>query len=128
VFNGYTTNDDDDASDAASLQFDGAPRLIDCLPDNLEYLEIHRSSGLILDQIQQLILTIQEGNRFRKLKHVKLRFSRNHTDPDNIQLSYDPAIIYIEIIFQSLENRIYDLIPAFNQGSHRVEAICSPNI
>ncbi|CAG9981558.1 unnamed protein product [Clonostachys byssicola] len=122
--NGDSPNSNDDASDASSLQLDGPPRLIDCLPDNLEYLEIHRSSELILDQIQQLILTIQEGHRFRKLKHVKLLLC--DTDPDKIQLNYDPSIVHIELISQSIENRIYDLIPAFNQGNHRVDAICSP--
>lgn len=124
LFNGYTPDNNDDASDAESLQLEGAPRLIDCLPDNLEYLEIHRSNELILGQIQQLILTIQEGHRFRKLKHVKLLFSDK--DPGKMQLNYDPSIVHIELISQSLENRIYDLIPAFNQGNHRVEAICSP--
>ncbi|CAH0043674.1 unnamed protein product [Clonostachys solani] len=121
-FNRYTPNNNDDASDAVSL--DRAPRLIDCLPDNLEYLEIHRSSELILDQIQQLILTIQEGHRFKRLNHIKLLLS--DIDPDKIELNYDPSIMHIELISQSLENRIYDLIPAFNQGNHRVEAICSP--
>jgi hypothetical protein len=123
-FNRYTPNNNDDASNAASPQLDTAPRLIDCLPDNLEYLEIHRSSELILDQIQQLILTIQEGNRFKKLKHIKLLLS--DIDPGKIQLNYDPSIIHIDLISQSLGNRIYDLIPVFNQGNHRVEAICSP--
>ncbi|CAH0046797.1 unnamed protein product [Clonostachys solani] len=124
-FNGYTVIGDTNTP-ARIPRVRGAPNLADCLPPNLESLEIHRCGEDILDQVQTLILEVQEGRSFRRLKCLRLLFDREDVNPDKVRLSFDPALIRIDIVFQSLQNRLYDLIPSYRKGDMRVDAISSP--
>ncbi|CAG9955503.1 unnamed protein product [Clonostachys rosea f. rosea IK726] len=104
-FNGYTVIGDTNTP-ARIPRVRGAPHLTDCLPDHLESLEIHRCGEDILDQVQTLILQVQEGRSFRRLKRLRLLFDREDVNPDKVRLSFDPAVIHIDIVFQSLQNRL----------------------
>ncbi|VUC32486.1 unnamed protein product [Clonostachys rosea] len=126
LFNGYTSLGAPYALSPRVPRVEGAPNLVDCLPENLESLEIHRCGEDILEQAQQLISVVQEGKSFKRLKRVRLLFDQEKVDPDKIRLSFDPAVIHVEIVFQSLRNRLFDLIPSSWEYGRRVDAISSP--
>ncbi|VUC24097.1 unnamed protein product [Clonostachys rosea] len=54
------------------LSFIEAPRIIDCLPENLEYLKIHGCTKDILEQARELISVA--GQRFKKLRYFGILF------------------------------------------------------
>lgn len=124
-FNGYTVIGDTNTP-ARIPRVRGAPDLADCLPDDLESLEIHRCGEDILDQVQTLIVKVQEGRSFRRLKRLRLLFDREDVNPDKVRLNFDPAVIHIDIVFQSLQNRLFDIIPRYRKGGRRADAISSP--
>ncbi|CAI6101157.1 unnamed protein product [Clonostachys chloroleuca] len=51
------------------LKVEGAPRMVDCLPDNLEHITIHSCGEAILDQLQELVKSACHG-RHKKLNYI----------------------------------------------------------
>ncbi|CAH0051319.1 unnamed protein product [Clonostachys solani] len=51
------------------LKVEGAPRMVDCLPDNLERITIHSCGEAILDQLQELVKSACQG-RLKKLNYI----------------------------------------------------------
>jgi hypothetical protein len=60
--------------DDIPLRFEEAPRLVDCLPDNLESLTIHACGPQISDQLEELVEIIAQGDRFKKLTYIVLLY------------------------------------------------------
>lgn len=56
------------------LKFEGAPRLVDCLPENLESLTIHSCGPQISDQLEELVQVTAQGDRFKKLSYIALLY------------------------------------------------------
>lgn len=77
----------DDAWRQTPLEVEGAPTLVQCLPDNLEQLEIHGCSGKILAQAQELLDAISSGSRFRRLRRVSLIFGAGWIKPSDVALT-----------------------------------------
>lgn len=95
---------------AAPLSVDNAPKMIDCLPPNLEYLQINYCGRSILPQMQEL-LDARAAGRFSRLRTIHLLFQQELISLNDINLRFDPAIVQVEMFLQSEENRDYDLIP-----------------
>ncbi|VUC26948.1 unnamed protein product [Clonostachys rosea] len=56
------------------LMFEGAPRLVDCLPENIESLTIHSCGPQILEQLEELVEALVLGGRFKNLTYIGLLF------------------------------------------------------
>ncbi|VUC22217.1 unnamed protein product [Clonostachys rosea] len=67
------------------LQIDGAPRLIECLPENLVELSIRDCGKAILDQAKELIGLIKRGKRFTNLRRIVLLFKAEIANLRDIQ-------------------------------------------
>lgn len=100
-------------SDDMPLQVDGAPRLIECLPSQLEYLEIHGCGKAILEQAQELIDAASAPDvDFPKLFHIKLLFNAEKIEAGEVTLRSASDTLALEIIYQKPEHRKYDLCPS----------------
>ncbi|VUC30904.1 unnamed protein product [Clonostachys rosea] len=88
---------------------DGAPRLVECIPDNLEHLEIHGCGKVILEQASELLGAIESGTRFKNLRRVRFLFNGEKIDPAEVQLSCSSPNVTLDVVFQSRHNRIYDV-------------------
>ncbi|CAH0051101.1 unnamed protein product [Clonostachys solani] len=55
-------------------RIEGAPRLIECLPESLVELSIRDCGKAILDQAKELMDTIEKGERFNNLRRIVLVF------------------------------------------------------
>ncbi|KAM0271369.1 hypothetical protein ACHAQH_009134 [Verticillium albo-atrum] len=91
------------------ISVEDAPRMIDCLPESLEFLQIHYCGKAVLPQAQELLDACAAG-RFPKLQHVRLLFNKELISSDDINLQYDSSLLQLEVYHQSEENRFYDLI------------------
>lgn len=100
-------------SDEMPLSVDGAPRLVDCLPPHLEYLEIHGCGKAILEQAQELIdaATADDGD-FSKLTRIKLLFNAEKIEPEEVNLRSGRGELGLKIIYQKPEHRKFDLCPS----------------
>lgn len=115
-------------SDELPLEVDSAPRLIECLPPQLEYLEIHGCGKAILDQAQELINAAGADDRdFPKLSRIRFLFNAERIQPDEVNLYSMCDTLALEIIFQKPEHRKYDLCPSYDiPGTEEwVHNICS---
>lgn len=84
---------------------EGAPTLVQCLPDNLEDLEIHSCWGKILEQAQELLDVAATGPRFRRLQRVALFFDKEKMETEDFGLSCKSTKTKLEIVFQTREER-----------------------
>ncbi|CAH0003894.1 unnamed protein product [Clonostachys byssicola] len=57
------------------LEIEGSARIIDCLPEGLEYLKISECGVMILEQVAELLNIVEQGHRFKRLAYVGLLFS-----------------------------------------------------
>ncbi|KAK7210772.1 hypothetical protein V2G26_017950 [Clonostachys chloroleuca] len=57
------------------LEIEGSARIIDCLPEGLEYLKISECGIMILEQVAELLNIVEQGHRFKRLAYVGLLFS-----------------------------------------------------
>lgn len=87
------------------LVVEGAPRLVQCLPDNLEDLEIHGCWGDILEQAQELLDVVATGARFRRLRRVALFFDKEKMETEDLGLSCKSPRTKLEVVFQTREER-----------------------
>jgi hypothetical protein len=61
-----------------------SPALLDCLPENLEYLLIHScGGGIIIDQVHSLLHAITQSGRFNKLTYFGILFNGWREDVPN---------------------------------------------
>ncbi|EGY17031.1 uncharacterized protein VDAG_08195 [Verticillium dahliae VdLs.17] len=86
-----------------------SPRMVDCLPENLEFLQIHACGKPVLPHAQELF-DARAAGRFPRLRHVRLLFNKELISSDDIDLHYDEGLLRLEVYLQSDENRFYDLI------------------
>ncbi|VUC31682.1 unnamed protein product [Clonostachys rosea] len=108
------------------LEVEGAPTLVNCLPENLEDLVIHGCGKAILDQAQEFLNMISLGERYKSLRRVRFAFNQENIDPHLVQLTHGSSSLKLEVVFQTKENRIYDLITHLASGSIFLPHICSP--
>jgi hypothetical protein len=87
------------------LEVEGAPRLVQCLPNNLEDLEIHGCWGKILEQAQELLDVAATGSRFRRLRRFALFFDKEKMETEDLGLCCKSPKTKLEIIFQTREER-----------------------
>lgn len=104
---------------------EGAPRLAECLPENLERLEVFCCGRLILDQAQELLDLISLGERFRRLRHVRLLFNMERIDWNSVKLNCSLPSVRLEVVFQTRNNRNFDLAPGFPRNPDLLSTICS---
>ncbi|CAM1511852.1 Fc.00g093650.m01.CDS01 [Cosmosporella sp. VM-42] len=103
------------------LEVEEAPKIVECIPDNLEHLEIHGCGKAILPQAQALLDSIAIGE-YPKLKQIRLLFNSENITANDIQLQCDPAVAKLDIRLQSKQNRIYDLVPSSQLGGYITNA------
>ncbi|VUC21275.1 unnamed protein product [Clonostachys rosea] len=65
---------EEDSSTDTALELESSPRLIDCLPENLEYLKIHSCGAAIHDQASELLRAVEQG-RFMHLTQINFLFA-----------------------------------------------------
>ncbi|KAF5534443.1 hypothetical protein FPHYL_13421 [Fusarium phyllophilum] len=66
----------------ASIQ---APRVVECIPEYLEYLEIHSCGRNIVSQLEEFFDTLVFPDRFPNLKSVKLIFNKKLVKEEEIK-------------------------------------------
>ncbi|KAK7223102.1 hypothetical protein V2G26_011105 [Clonostachys chloroleuca] len=108
------------------LGVEGAPRLVNCLPENLEDLVIHGCGKAILDQAQEFLDVVSLGERYKNLRRIRFAFNQENIDPHLVQFTHGSSSVKLEVVFQTKENRIYDLITHLQIGSIFLPHICSP--
>ncbi|CAH0054606.1 unnamed protein product [Clonostachys solani] len=111
--------------DSPPLEVKGAPRLVECIPDSLEHLEIHGCGKAILDQAGELLGVIESGSRFKNLRRVRFLFNGEKIDPAEVQLSCNSPSVTLDVVFQSRHNRIYDVGQSLHTEERDVSNICS---
>lgn len=104
---------------------EGAPRLVECLPENLERLEVFCCGRLILDQAQELLDLVSLGERFRRLRHVRFLFNMERIDWNSVKLNCSLPSVRLEVVFQTRNNRNFDLAPGCPRNPDSVSTICS---
>ncbi|CAH0050064.1 unnamed protein product [Clonostachys solani] len=108
------------------LEVEGAPRLVDCLPDNLEQLQIHSCGGQILDQASELLGVIENGKRFTKLTNIHFLFNHERINSKDVRLRCDLPRVRLEVGFQSQTQRGYELgAPLTVSKNRKHKTICS---
>ncbi|CAG9988067.1 unnamed protein product [Clonostachys byssicola] len=133
-------SDQIEATHQVPLRVEGAPRIVDCLPDNLEYLMIHSCGGKpIIDQIQELVHAIAQGHRLNNLRYLGMIFHDWRSDFDEVtdyleefpDFEKDMQIIEIQkgvrvdIGKQSITGYHHDLLSTFRESSDRPSNIMS---
>ncbi|CAI6098982.1 unnamed protein product [Clonostachys chloroleuca] len=90
------------------LRVDGAPTMVDCLPENLEYLKIHSCSAAIHEQAQELLAVVESGHRFKNLTYISLLF--NSWLPEKpLPLSCNAPNVHLDIGYQTQSTYQHDL-------------------
>lgn len=122
------------------LRVEGAPRIVDCLPDSLEYLMIHSCGGKpIIYQIQELVHAMAQGHRLNNLRYLGMIFHDWRSDFDEVtdylaefpDFEKDMQIIEIQncvevdIGKQSITGYHHDLLSTFRESSDRPSNIMS---
>ncbi|KAH7253616.1 uncharacterized protein BKA55DRAFT_565994 [Fusarium redolens] len=62
-----------------------APRAVECIPEHLEYLEIHSCGGNIISQLEEFLDTLICADRFPNLSSVKFIFNENWVKEEEIR-------------------------------------------
>ncbi|KAF4461862.1 f-box domain-containing [Fusarium albosuccineum] len=82
------------------IQVEGAPRLTECIPENLEHLEIHSCGSSIVPQVQELLDLCSTGKYYSQLKRVRLLFIAKHTKRSEVKLECrGPSPPELDIVF-----------------------------
>jgi hypothetical protein len=85
--------------DRLPLEVDGAPTLIECLPENLVHLAILDCGKPMLPQTQELLDAITTGRRFKRLKRIYLVFDPVALEREDVQLVCGAPGVELEIVF-----------------------------
>ncbi|VUC36676.1 unnamed protein product [Clonostachys rosea] len=115
----------EDNTEEVPLEVEGAPRLIECLPENLERLEILSCGRKIIEQVAELLQVISLGASFKRLKCVRLLFNNENVDLNALSSIGSSPLVKIETIFQTAKNRAFDMSPGCVRRGQSVNAICS---
>ncbi|EXM15505.1 hypothetical protein FoTM2_016597 [Fusarium oxysporum f. sp. vasinfectum] len=62
-----------------------APKVVECIPEHLEYLEIHSCGRNIVSQLEEFLGTLIHPDRFPNLSSVKLIFNENWANEEEIK-------------------------------------------
>lgn len=66
----------------ASIQ---PPRVVECIPEYLEYLEIHSCGRNIISQLEEFLDTLIHPDRFSNLSSVKFRFNEEWVEEEEMK-------------------------------------------
>ncbi|KAF5021911.1 hypothetical protein F66182_6059 [Fusarium sp. NRRL 66182] len=111
-----------------SSQIENAPSLAQCLPEQLESLEIHSCGKPSLPVLAEFLETLRQKDRFQSLRSVKFAFNQGYIQQADIEnLVSTRSGVVLEVMIQSEENRVYDLITrdATKRFGGHVTNICS---
>jgi hypothetical protein len=117
--------------DSELLPFDqselkDAPRVVECIPEQLERLQIHSCGKPILPQLEEFFRTTARPDRFPNLKQVQILFNKEGIDDEDVENLGSPRDdVQLEVVVQTEENRVYDLITSDGIGK---ETPYIPNI
>ncbi|TXC08784.1 hypothetical protein FocTR4_00003410 [Fusarium oxysporum f. sp. cubense] len=76
-----------------------APRVIECIPEHLEYLEIHSCGRNIVSQLEEFLDTLIYPDRFPNLSSVKFIFNEDWVKEEEIKsLSTNRDGLGLEVI------------------------------
>ncbi|KAH7178123.1 hypothetical protein DER46DRAFT_590621 [Fusarium sp. MPI-SDFR-AT-0072] len=79
-----------------------APRVVECIPEYLEYLEIHSCGRNIISQLEEFLETLIYPDRFPNLSSVKFIFNENWVNEEEIKsLVSDKDGLALEVIRRS---------------------------
>jgi hypothetical protein len=84
-------------------------RLVECLPESLERLEILCCGTGILGEAQELLDIISLGLRFEHLTFVRFIFNYETTDRRLVHLTCRSSSLRVETAFQTKSHRDFDL-------------------
>lgn len=114
--------------DSSPLEMEPAPTLLQCLPGNLEDLQIHSCGPQILLQAQELLDAVSAGERFRKLKRIRFLFEEEQICHSVMALTCSKPDVLVEVVTQSLDNREFDHVPYAMRSSESLTDMfmCSP--
>ncbi|CAI6091985.1 unnamed protein product [Clonostachys chloroleuca] len=121
-----------------------SPALLDCLPENLEYLLIHScGGGIIIEQVHSLLHAITQSGRFNKLTYFGILFTGwredvpstvgymdDHPDFDNDMVAVDEyKSLEFDLGFQTYTAYHHDLTSMFNNSpSNLMSRIYAPHL
>ncbi|CAH0057402.1 unnamed protein product [Clonostachys solani] len=101
--------------DQADRKVEGTRRLVECLPENLEKLEILCCGMGILDEAQELLDLISLGQRFKHLNCVRFIFNDETTTPSLVNLTCSSSSLRLETAFQTKQHRDFDLTQCWRE-------------
>ncbi|CAH0057531.1 unnamed protein product [Clonostachys solani] len=70
------------------LRIEGAPRIVECLPEKLHELRIRECGKTIVSQAAELLDTIEKGQRFQNLQCIMLAFKDENIAIEDIQQGF----------------------------------------
>ncbi|KAH6880367.1 hypothetical protein B0T10DRAFT_495309 [Thelonectria olida] len=105
-----------------------APRIVECIPEKLEELQIHSCGKPILPQLKEFLEATTKRKRFPNLKRVQILFNKESIDDDDVEHLGSPRDgVELEVVTQAEENRVYDLISSDGIGKETpyISNICT---
>ncbi|CAH0018985.1 unnamed protein product [Clonostachys rhizophaga] len=115
----------EDNAEEVPLEAEGSPRLVECLPGNLERLEILSCGEKIIGQVDELLQVISLGTSFKRLTCIRLLFNNETIDLNGVDYSKTSPHVKIEVVSQTAKNRAFDMSPGCVRRGQSVNAICS---
>ncbi|VUC36991.1 unnamed protein product [Clonostachys rosea] len=96
------------------MEIEGAARIVESLPENLEHLLVRDCGVAIICQVEELLSVIEQGGRFKKLTDIRLIFNAWRMDmevdgPEIEKLNSISTNVQLDIILQNDLGYIYDL-------------------
>lgn len=70
------------------LQIEGAPRVVDSLPEGLHELRIRECGKAIVGQAAELLDTIEKRQRFQNLQCIVLMFKEENIEIEDVEQSF----------------------------------------
>ncbi|CAH0024963.1 unnamed protein product [Clonostachys rhizophaga] len=71
------------------LQIEGAPIIVECLPEKLQELRIRECGKAIIGQAAELLSTIEKGQRFQNLQSIVLMFKDENIEIGDFQQGFN---------------------------------------
>lgn len=98
------------------LVIEGSPTMIQCLPHNLEYLQVHSCGPAMLEQAQGFLDAVNKGERFKRLKTIRFVFRKDIYKDDEerfrgfnpLELECHDPSVKLEIVLGCMGNPSHD--------------------
>ncbi|CAG9981185.1 unnamed protein product [Clonostachys byssicola] len=113
------------------LQIEGAPRIVECLPEKLQELRIRECGKAIVGQAAELLDTIEKGQRFQNLQCIVLMFKHENIEIEDIQQGFPELTIEstrysLAVSFQNRKMRWLDSGRGKTfEGIRAIPSLCS---